>query len=113
MGVGGWFDGEGRALPKWAMRRSLGSRGDIRVGCPVTRNSWLSLLILGTKKRPELYCFFGESALIDSFFAFGHPFFCQIKNFSSGFGISTSTLTEDAMQLKSQPRRIHPYSHAK
>ena len=23
MGVGGWFDGEGRALPKWAMRRSL------------------------------------------------------------------------------------------
>ena len=25
MGVGGWFDGEGRALPKWAMRRSLTS----------------------------------------------------------------------------------------
>ena len=23
MGVGGWFDDEGRALPKWAMRRSL------------------------------------------------------------------------------------------
>ena len=25
MGVGGWFDGEGRALPKWAMRRPLSS----------------------------------------------------------------------------------------
>ena len=23
MGVGVWFDGEGRALPKWAVRRSL------------------------------------------------------------------------------------------
>ena len=43
MGVGGWFDGEGRALPKWAMRRSLSTVAHhLRPKSSLSVQSWRS-----------------------------------------------------------------------